>query len=380
MLRSALVRVLLTAVLVAGCSAAAESGTPGRSVTTEPPSATPGAPSPSASDASPTAGLPVAPSPSATPVPPAAWGRLRPERSPASREDHTWTVDPAARQAYLFGGRDGNKVRGDLWVFDLARDTWQRLRPDGDGPQARFGHEAVWVDGIGLVVWAGQAGPTTFFDDLWAYDPAAARWSRLPNRGDRPVGRYGSCSALGPDGRLWISHGFTEDGTRFADTRAYDFAAGSWSDETPLGAVPVNRCLHGCWWTDDGRFALYAGQTTGVQALDDLWTLGDPGGGSAAWTRVDGELPKERNLYAFARHGDAIVVFGGRGLGKAYREDAFTIDLASSAILRLRPEGTGPSGRSGAALIDDPAGGRVVLFGGRTARGALADTWELRLP
>jgi hypothetical protein len=315
-----------------------------------------------------------------TPAPPAAWRRLRPESRPSAREDHTWTVDPEERVAYLFGGRDGSKVRGDLWVFDLAADGWRRLRPEGDGPKARFGHEAVWVDGLGLVVWAGQSGPTTFFDDLWAYDPAANAWARLENRGARPLARYGSCAALGPDGRLWISHGFTEDGTRFADTRAYDFAAGRWTDETPRGAAPVNRCLHGCWWTDDGRLALYAGQTTGVQALGDLWTLGDPGRDDGAWARVEGDLPKDRNLYAFARHGESIVVFGGRGLGKAYHRDVFTIHATTAAIGRVRPEGTAPAGRSGATLIDDPAGGRVVLFGGRTAKGGLADTWELSLP
>ena len=60
---------------------------------------------------------------------------------------------------------------------------------------------------------------------------------------------------------------------RFSDTRAYDFDAGRWTDETPDGAQPVVRCLHACWLTADGRLALYAGQTTGVRALGDLWAL-----------------------------------------------------------------------------------------------------------
>ena len=41
--------------------------------------------------------------------------------------------------------------------------------------------------------------------------------------------------------------------------------SGAWTDETPAaGDRPVERCLHGCWWTDDGELGLYAGQTTGV--------------------------------------------------------------------------------------------------------------------
>ena len=109
---------------------------------------------------------------------------------------------------------------------------------------------------------------------------------QLPATGAAPVARYGSCAAIGPDGRLWISHGFTQEQSRFSDTRAYDFASGTWTDETPAGPRPVERCLHGCWWTDAGELALYAGQTTGVTALDDRWILRDgawsTGGGSAA--------------------------------------------------------------------------------------------------
>jgi hypothetical protein len=308
-----------------------------------------------------------------------AWRQVDTAAAPRAREDHTWTVDPATRVAYLFGGRDGSRVEDDLWAFDLATDAWRPIDPANGGPTARFGHEAVWVEGLGLVVWAGQAGPTTFFDDLWTYDPATNRWTALPGDGERPLARYGSCAALGPDGRLWISHGFTEDGTRFADTRAYHFETRRWSDETPAGRAPVNRCLHGCWWTD-GELALYAGQTTGVQALGDLWTLADAGTATAAWARSDGPLPDDRNLYAFTRHGDSIVVFGGRGLGSAYHRDAFTIDAATLAIEAITPLGSQPRARSGATLIDDPAGGRVLLFGGRTTDRALDDTWQLRLP
>jgi N-acetylneuraminic acid mutarotase len=294
---------------------------------------------------------------------------------PSRREDHTWTVDPSTRTAYLFGGRDGGKVRRDLWAFDLATDTWRELDPSGRGPAARFGHEAVWVDGVGVVVWAGQAGPTEFFDDLWAYDPTTNAWDRLPNDGAQPVARYGSCSAVGHDGRLWISHGFTEDGVRFADTRAYDFATGQWSDETPDGDQPVVRCLHACWLTADGDLALYAGQTTGVRALGDFWQLGD-----GQWARVEGDLPPERNLPAVARHGDDAVVFGGLGLDGDYLRDVYRVDGTTLAFERLRPEGSRPRARAGAALIDDAAGGRLLLFGGRNASRTLDDLWQLTLP
>ncbi len=365
-------------LVVSGCASGTVTSAPTTS-SSPPASARPEA---TASGEAPDTPPPPAPTSSASPTPsvPIAWRELQPEGgSPQAREDGTWTADPRGRVAYLFGGRDGGSIHGDLWAFDLDAETWTALSPDGAAPAARFGHEAVWVDDVGMVVFAGQAGPTTFFNDLWAYDPDANRWRALTVDGVSPKARYGTCAALGADGRLWISHGFTEDGTRFADTQAFDFGTSRWSDVTPAGQAPVSRCLHGCWWTDDGRFALYAGQTTGVTALGDLWTQGGVGTDAAAWTRATADLPADRNLYAFARHGNQVIVVGGRGLD-GFLDDGFAIDATSLAIELLEPEGDRPPGRAGAMLIDDPARGRVVLFGGKNDDGAFGDLWALSLP
>ncbi len=237
------------------------------------------------------------------------------------------------------------------------------------------------MDGVGLVIFAGQS-PTAFYNDLWAYDPAADdRWRQLPAGGDAPVARYGSCAAVGPDGRLWISHGFTSEGSRFADTRAYDFTTHAWTDETPAGERPVERCLHGCWWTDDGRLALYAGQTTGVPALGDLWQLAPgPRIGTNTWAEVapGRQWPADRQLYASTRWGSATVIFGGGTLSGAFLDDSWLIRDDGTAR-RLRT-GSGPAARSGAELIADVQRGRLLLFGGRNADDAMRDTWELRLP
>jgi hypothetical protein len=352
-------RAVLVAVLVlAGCGTAPRGG----STAPPPPSDIP------STSASASASPPAA-SASATPAPePLAWQRLE-ATGPSAREDHTWTVAGDGRTAFLFGGRDGATVLGDLWAYDLDADAWSELSP-GDGPAARFGHEATWVDGIGLVAFAGQAG-ASFFNDLWAYDPEEDAWRELPATGDVPVARYGTCAALGPDGRLWISHGFTAENARFSDTLAYDFASGAWTDETPDGDKPVERCLHGCWWTDDGALTLYAGQTTGVTALGDSWTLAD-----GAWSQAGGALPPERNLYARARLDAATLVFGGQALDGGYLADLWLLP-DSDAAMQLDVEGVAPDGRSGAELVYDADGGRVLLFGGRDADGGLADLWQL---
>ena len=333
------------------------------------------------STASPPVSVPVA-SPSVEPSPAVsappvgtAWRKLEPDDGPNAREDHTWTLDPSTRTAYLFGGRDGNgstATCGHSTSCPTPGESSTRAAKDPRRASVmRLSGSTALVSSCGPVRRVRRPSSTT--SGRTTPPRMTGRASRTT--GPKPVARYGSCSAIGTDGRLWISHGFTSEGVRFSDTRAYDFAAGQWTDETPDGTQPVVRCLHACWLTADGRFALYAGQTTGVRALGDLWALDD-----GEWSMVDGRLPPERNLPAATRHGDDTVVFGGLGLDGGYLRDVYRVDGTTLAFQELHPDGARPPARAGAAFIEDPGNGRLLLFGGTANRGAFDDIWQLALP
>ena len=362
---------LVAAFLVAACQPSA-SPDPASGLPTTPTTSSPQ----EASGAAPTAGPAASPVASAPAT--ATWARLEVNGDgPAPREDHTWTVAEDGRTAYLFGGRDRSTIFDDLWSFDLTTERWQRRRVDGP-PAARFGHEATWLPGKGLLIWAGQAGPD-FFDDLWLLDPSAGSWKELNVAGEAPVARYGSCSGIGPDGRFWISHGFTANGVRFDDTRSFDVERRRWTDRAPGGSTPVKRCLHACWWTSDGRLALYGGQTNGVPALGDLWFLtpgvdGEPGG----WAEANGQPAPPRQLAAVARRGEQTIVFGGRGEDGEVLADAWVVPDGETALAPLAVADSPPA-RSGAAMVHDVSGDRLVLFGG-LGDDAFGDVWELTFP
>lgn len=370
-LRGRFASAVVATLVVAGCTG------PGSSPPA-PSSAVPAASAslPPASDApSPVESPAGSPSPAAIAPDALAWSSLEASgETPAAREDHTLTLEPDARAAWLFGGRDGGTVFDDLWRYDLATDTWSRQQPDGPAPGARLGHTATWVDGVGLVVWSGQSSGG-FFGDIWAFDPAANAWRELPTDGPVPKARYGSCAAVGPDGRLWVSHGFTADSGRFADTWAYDFAAGRWTETTPDGELAPIRCLHDCLWTPDGRLVLYAGQTTGTPAIGDLWARQPDG----EWQAVGDGPPPARQLYALASVGDTAIVFGGGSKDGGTLRDLWLLDLATLAWTEGAPSGDRPSGRSGASFVADPDGSRLLLFGGTREGAALGDVWQLSI-
>ena len=327
----------LACAVIAACGTGAPTPT-----STQAPTQTIGAqtitPGPATSSPAPSSSTMPTPALSPTPRDAVAWTRLtQATAGPAAREDHTWTVVDDV--AYLFGGRTADGPANDLWEFSLTTNEWHELRPSGPAPAPRFGHTGTAVPGVGLVIWSGQGNQ--FFDDIWAYDPGVDAWHELPSLGAVPEPRYGSCASLGPDGRLWISHGFTQDDGRFDDTRAYDFATGEWTDETPAGDRPVKRCLHDCYWSAAGTLILYGGQTTGVPALGDIWSY-DPT--VEAWTEGPLVAASPRQLYALAP--DDGLVFGGGTLDGGFLGDTWRIDPLTLQLTQVIVE-TGPSARSG---------------------------------
>jgi hypothetical protein len=351
---------------------------PSMDLTTVAPSASP---MPASSTEASSPGIPASPvGPVATAPVSATWARVEIDGDrPAPREDHTWTVGEDGRMAWLFGGRDGATVFEDLWSFDLVTERWQREDVAGPTPPGRFGHEAVLLPGDGILVWAGQAG-SEFFDDIWLLDPENRSWSRLAVIGDIPDARYGSCSGVGPDGRLWISHGFTENGVRFDDTRAFSLEASRWTDLAPTGDVPIERCLHACWWTPDGRLALYGGQTNGVPALGDLWYLtpGPVDGEGGSWVKAPDQQAPARQLAAVARMGLLTVTVGGRDRDGEALGDTWVVTSTPEVLSPVRVSARPPA-RSGAALVHDARGDRLLLVGG-IGDVAFGDLWELSFP
>ena len=309
--------------------------------------------------------------PGSTPPTPCPVGRQHP--------DHRWAQLPArttpgrsrptaVRPIFRWTWPDGPS--DELWQFDLAHVDLDRscIRSTcrAGGAFRPYGHVGARRR-PGRLERAGQvrASSTT----SGRYEPAANAWTKLPLVRCCPAARYGSCASLGPDGQLWISHGFTADSGRFSDTRSYDFATGEWTDRTPQGDVPVKRCLHDCFWSSDGRLILYGGQTTGVAALGDLWSF-DPSAGSWTEARIRGAA--------------APAVRAGARTVRRPSCSAAARSMASTSTTRgdsIRPRrhsagskpALAPPARSGAALIVDPRTGESSCSAAR-ARTAYSAT------
>lgn len=362
---------LVLAFVVAGCWST--SPTPSPSVT-----ATPGTPTatPAGSPASPP---PTAPEPTDPPSGTALWTPVTPSGGgPAPRAGHTWTADPSSGVAYLFGGTGSAGALDDLWAFDVAADAWTEISAPGARPSARSGHAAAWIDGLGVVIVGGEAGATAL-DDAWIFDPSAGAWRPLETDGPTPSPRAGACAVADPSLRLWLSHGRSGEATDLADTWVYDSGSATWAAQPVSGTVPGPRSGAACWWTDDGRFGLFGGRTSTGDALGDQWSFAgdDP---AAGWVAGPGIAGAARADAAATRSATVLLAIGGRGPDGELLGDLVALDPTAMSGGVVASSGEAPEPREAASIIDDPAGERRLLFGGRGTGGLLGDLWSLDRP
>jgi hypothetical protein len=299
---------------------------------------------------------------------------------PGARQGHTWTVDPDSGIAYLYGGSsapDGSQGSplGDLWSYDLAADAWQPVLVTGSAPPARSGHIAAWVDGVGLVIAGGRDAEGGTLDEPWRFDPETSSWQRLPTEGPPVPARSDSCAALDRGGRLWLMDGTGSAGTTYTDTWRYEPGAPRW-ELVELRDPPPARAGHVCWFDASGRLQVFGG-TDGDATLGDLWAVDVQATPLGAWRQqpLDGSFPA-RSSAALAIDAERVVIVGGLDAQSAVLADAGVVSDRRDTIEPVVAAGQAFPGSARAALIDDPAGERLLLFGGVTPTGVSNEIWQ----
>jgi hypothetical protein len=294
-------------------------------------------------------------------------------------------MDPGTGIAYLYGGttststgaaQRGGATLGDLWAYDLAADTWEPVVGTSDEPPPRSGHVAAWVEDVGLVVVGGRGSDGGALGDVWRFDPTTGAWSRIRVAGKTPPARWDACGAAPGDGTLWLTHG-TTGRSLLGDTWRLELSAKRW---TVVGRpdAPSARSGSACWVDPGGRFVLFGGATSVAQGDLDATTVEVGGGG--AWERMagPGAFPP-RSRAASAVHLDRAVIVGGLGADDVVRSDTGELRPTDDTIDPVAADGPTPAARAGAVLVDDPAGERMLLFGGVTADGVSGELWAADL-
>jgi RHS repeat-associated protein len=115
--------------------------------------------------------------------------------------------------------------------------------------------------------------------------------------------------------------------------------------------------------------------------MADTWALRNANGlgGAPEWVRLpDGLAPRRGHAVAHDPAGSRLIVFGGTDGGSA-SADVHALHLGATPFWEsLTVSGAGPAPRLGASAVFDGPRSRLVVFGGQATDGSrLGDTWVL---
>jgi hypothetical protein len=274
----------------------------------------------------------------------------------------------------VWGGTNLSVTHNDLWSFSLDTKTWQSLSAPG-GPPGRVTSAAI-ADGARdrMIVMGGSAGGSAS-NEVWALGLATLTWEQLASG---PPARFDAAATTDGE-RAWLFGGYSSTNQALDDLWEFDLAAETWEQLPAPTGRPAPRTNVG-FGVIDGQLLLTGGHDEhGLNA--DSWSYDLVG---RTWTQlVEANAPFARAHYAYATDPTCGLLWLLGGDRNDYVSDSFELLAAiaepKAAFFPIGP--MGPEPRRHAAIVFDPDGRRVVLFGGwQGLPKVLGDTWIAAAP
>jgi hypothetical protein len=208
-------------------------------------------------------------------------GKLKP-----ARVGSCMALDEASGKIILFGGTDMHEWYGETWSYDPAANNWTNLKPQGEVPSGRSDAGMAYDPASGkIILFGGVDTDFNCLNDTWSYDPAGNAWTKLTTAVEGPSARSGLGMAYDPHSRMIILFGGIDSQfVCYGDTWAFDPAAGTWTQLSPVGASPMARGRSALAY-DAGldKMVLFGGATVQADSsggfgsqvyLNDTWIYG----------------------------------------------------------------------------------------------------------
>ncbi len=158
------------------------------------------------------------------------WSQLVPDTSagvPVHRDSYRAAYDTAAGRLYVFGGRAGTNVTGELWALDHASGddaapAWRPISCAGDPPVRMHPAAALDVEADSWTFFGGTDANHQFTRSVWRLygllrDVRNCRWHQMLLAEPSPAARAGASAALLPGSRGMVIFGGDFTNTALAD-------------------------------------------------------------------------------------------------------------------------------------------------------------------
>jgi hypothetical protein len=287
------------------------------------------------------------------------WSFLSPSSSPPALQNASAVYDSDNKTIVLFGGLTSQGTVSDsTWVWNGS--NWTDYSPAQiEEPPPRYLASMSFDPALHqLILFGGRDSAGHELDDTWAWNGAS--WFNIGGRlaSVSPTARDGAALSYDGQGHLIL---FGGEGPTVSGATPSSNASTSQSTSPPSAgaqAIPTNP-------------------PGPLKALGDTWLWGQAG-----WAQipVSGPPPRVSASAAYdAAHGQ-LVMFGGASSptgapGSVQLGDTWIWNGSAWNENAPSQAPSGPPGRSSAVVADDPSAGGLVLSGGSSGSGPLADTW-----
>ena len=316
---------------------------------------------------------------------PSAWTNLTADvgNAPSPRWLSSMVYDPVSRDVLLFGGSlcpslPCAGLYGDTWTYSDFH--WTELSPS-TSPSPRYAATMAWdVKDHYAVLFGGFTGTTTL-NDTWIFQNGT--WTNITattNQTPGPRWRASMTYDAG-DGEVLMFGGTDTAGTAYSDTWA--FSGGHWRKLSPSGSPPGRYRASMTYDPADNETVLFGGCTTSSCPDSSTWVFHND-----SWKQLSPSThPSSRTYYyeAYAPQYSEVLLFGGAAeTSTATFNDLYSFANATWTDRSSNVSGA-PSDRAYGMMVNDPADGYLLLFGGASESGSgtytyYAQTWALGPP
>ncbi|MBI4711967.1 MAG: hypothetical protein HY762_01470 [Planctomycetes bacterium] len=297
--------------------------------------------------------------------------------SPSQRYDgHSMAWD--GTEAIMFGGKasDGNPLN-DLWWYDPTGNTWaEKITQNGTGLPTllRSAHSMVW-DGTKGIMFGGYYNSTTYYNDLWWYEPISNTWTQKKTNGDAGSPAKRASFPMVWNGTEAIMFGGGETGTRSNELWWYTPSNNTWTQKKTEGDAgsPSQRFWSSMVW--DGNKAILFGGDTAAGFKNDWWWY-YPITNTWIDKTTTAISPSARVWGSMVWNGTKVILFGGKLADGTPKNDLWWYDPADNTWTEKIPNDAigSPVGRwSPYMTVWD--GAKVIMFGGNNAGTWYNDLW-----
>jgi N-acetylneuraminic acid mutarotase len=212
-----------------------------------------------------------------------AWHETTPAVGPPPRSDAGMAYDAASGRVILFSGyglEDSRDAYGDTWAYDPGTNTWTEMHP-ASSPPVMYGqamvydslhHQVLQWGGHASAYQNGQATSHWYEDDMWRYDYARDSWEKLAHRSPTPPARYWHQAIVDAAGRVLIFGGNGERGF-LNDTWIASPEHDTWTrlDTATAPSPRVNAAM--AYDATHDVVVLFGGLEPAFNDLQDTWVL-----------------------------------------------------------------------------------------------------------